>query len=74
MQKKVFIQEVYFKQRYGTFFRLACSTMERKIKMLDKFEDERLVAFGKKIIYQEAPDVLPQNMFKSIKKGIAKGF
>ena len=26
----------------------------------------------KKIIYQEAPDVLPQSMFKSIKKGIAK--
>ena len=45
---------------------------DEKLKLLDKFEDERLVAFGKKIIYQEAPDVLPQNMFKSIKKGIAK--
>ena len=45
---------------------------DKKLKLLDKFEDERLVAFGKKIIYQEAPDVLPQNMFKSIKKGIAK--
>ena len=48
------------------------ATWDKKLKLLDKFEDERLVAFGKKIIYQEAPDVLPQSMFKSIKKGIAK--
>ena len=34
--------------------------------------DERLVGFGKKIIYHEAPEVLPPNMLKSIKKGIAK--
>ncbi len=40
--------------------------------MLDKFEDERLVGFGKKIIYQEAPQVLPKEMLKSIKKEIAK--
>ncbi len=48
------------------------SPWNEKLKLLDKFDDERLVAFGKKIIYQEAPDVLPQSMFKSIKKGIAK--
>ena len=43
-----------------------------KLKFLDKFDDERLVGFGKKIIYQEAPEVLPPDMFKKIKKGIAK--
>ena len=39
-----------------------------KLKLLDKFEDKRLVDFGKKIIYQEAPEILPTEMFKSIKK------
>ena len=41
-----------------------------KLKLLDKFEDNRLVDFGKKIIYQEAPEVLPEGMFKSIKRKI----
>jgi len=45
---------------------------EEKLKLLDKFEDERLVDFGKKIIYQESPDILPESMFKEIKRGIAK--
>ena len=43
-----------------------------KFKLLDKFEDERLVDFGKKIIYQEAPQVLPESVTKEIKRGIAK--
>ena len=43
-----------------------------KLKLLDKFDDERLVSFGKKIIYQEAPHVLPNNVLKEIKRGIAK--
>ena len=43
-----------------------------KLRLLDKFEDKRLVGFGKKIIYQEAPDVLPKDIFKSIKREIAK--
>ena len=45
-----------------------------KLKLLDKFDDKRLIGFGKKIIYQEAPDVLPPDMFKSIKRSIAKDF
>ena len=45
---------------------------EDKFKLLDKFEDERLVDFGKKIIYQEAPQVLPDSVLKEIKRGIAK--
>ena len=40
--------------------------------MLDKFEDDRLVGFGKKIIYQESPENLPENMLKEIQRDIAK--
>ena len=43
-----------------------------KLKLLDKFDDDRLVGFGKKIIFQEAPEVLPESMLKSIKREIAK--
>ncbi len=43
-----------------------------KLKLLDKFDDDRLVGFGKKIIYQEAPEVLPESMLKTIKREIAR--
>jgi len=43
-----------------------------KLNLLDKFDDERLVGFGKKIIYQESPETLPPDMFKKIKREIAK--
>ena len=45
---------------------------KEKLNLLDKFDDDRLVGFGKKIIYQEAPEVLPVEIFKSIKRSIAK--
>ena len=35
-------------------------------------EESIYTKFRKKIIYQEAPDILPPEMFKSIKRGIAK--
>ena len=40
--------------------------------MLDKFEDERLVGFGKKIIYQESPESLPKEIYNEVKRDIAK--
>ncbi len=43
-----------------------------KLRLLDKFEDQRMVGFGKKIIFQEAPHVLPESMLKKIKMEIAK--
>ena len=43
-----------------------------KLKLLDKFDDKRLVGFGKKIIYQEAPQVLPPDLYKNIKSEIAR--
>ena len=42
-----------------------------KLRLLDKFEDQRMVGFGKKIIFQEAPHVLPESMMKKIKLEIA---
>ena len=43
-----------------------------KLRLLDKFEDKRLVGFGKKIIFQEAPEVLPTDILNTIKRSIAK--
>jgi exodeoxyribonuclease I len=43
-----------------------------KLILLDKFEDKRMVSFGKKIIYQESPETLPADMLKTIKRGIAE--
>lgn len=45
---------------------------EEKFRLLDKFEDERLVDFGKKIIFQEAPQVLPETTLKKIRRSIAE--
>ena len=44
---------------------------EDKLRSLDRFEDDRLVAL-KNIIYQEAPQILPETMQKEIKRDIAK--
>ena len=48
------------------------ASWKNKLTMLDKFEDKRLVDFGKKIIYQESPETLPISMFKKIKRKIAE--
>ena len=48
------------------------SSWKDKLAMLDKFEDKRLVSFGKKIIYQESPETLPTEMLKKIKREIAE--
>ena len=48
------------------------SDWNEKLRMLDKFEDERLAYFGKKIIFQEAPDVLPKDMLKKMQIEIAE--
>jgi len=48
------------------------ASWQDKLKMLDKFDDDRLVGFGKKIIYQESPETLPKDILKNIKMEIAK--
>ncbi len=45
---------------------------KEKLNLLDRFDDDRLVGFGKKIIFQEAPEVLPEAMYKSIRREIAQ--
>ena len=42
-----------------------------KFALLDKFEDERLVTFGHGLIFNEAPEILPKEIHKKIKRRIA---
>ena len=48
------------------------ASWKEKLKMLDKFDDDRLVGFGKKIIYQESPETLPKTILQEIQREIAK--
>ncbi len=48
------------------------SSWEDKLKLLDKFQDKRCSWFGQKILYQEAPQVLPPDLYKNIKREIAR--
>ena len=48
------------------------SSWEDKLKLLDKFTDKRCSWFGQKIIYQEAPQILPPDLYKNIKSEIAR--
>ena len=40
--------------------------------MLDKFEDNRYSYFASRILFNEAPDILPNEMYKKIKRQIAE--
>ena len=42
-----------------------------KLFLLDKFKDDRLVTFGHSLIYNEAPEILPKDIYKKIKRRIA---
>ncbi len=48
------------------------SSWENKLRLLDKFQDKRCSWFGQKIIYQEAPQILPPDLYKNIKSEIAR--
>jgi exodeoxyribonuclease-1 len=43
-----------------------------KFRMLDKFKDDRMVSFGQKLIFNEAPEILPKDLHKKIKRKIAE--
>jgi len=45
---------------------------EEKFLILQKFKDERLRYFGKKILYEESPKSLPDNEYKAIHQEVAK--
>jgi len=44
---------------------------KEKFGMLDKFDDPRLINFGHSLIYNEAPEILPKETYKKIKRKIA---
>ena len=72
MQKKQFIKKFTPQKDTALFPKWHTSSWKDKLLMLDKFEDERMVSFGKKIIYQESPDILPKDILKQIKREIAE--
>ena len=45
---------------------------DKKISVMSKFKDERLVYFGKKLIYMEKPELLSKSEYNSIHKDTAK--
>ena len=45
---------------------------EAKLSVIDKFSDERLKYFGKKLIYEEKPDLLSKNDYSLIHKDLCK--
>ena len=47
------------------------SDWKGKFAMLDKFTDDRLVTFGHTLIYNEAPEILPKDIHRKIKRKIA---
>jgi exodeoxyribonuclease I len=44
----------------------------KKLSVLDKIKDERLHYFGKRLIYEEKPEVLPKEEYNQIRRTIAK--
>ncbi len=44
---------------------------QEKLAILDKFQDDRLVTFGHSLIFNEAPEILPKDIHKKIKRRIA---
>jgi exodeoxyribonuclease-1 len=42
-----------------------------KFAMIDKFKDERMVTFAHSLIFNEAPEILPKEIHKKIKRRIA---
>ena len=47
------------------------SDWKSKFAMLDKFKDDRLITFGHNLIYNEAPEILPKDIHRKIKRRIA---
>ena len=47
------------------------SALEKKFKISTEFHDHRFTYFAQRIIYEEAPEVLPKSIFNEIHKSIA---
>ena len=44
----------------------------KKLSVLDKFKDERLHYFGKKLLYEEKPEILSKSDYNKIHRNLAK--
>jgi exodeoxyribonuclease I len=44
----------------------------KKLSVLDKIKDERLHYFGRRLIYEEKPEVLPKEEYNQIRRTVAK--
>ena len=45
---------------------------DEKLSIIDKFKDQRLHYFGKKLIYEEKPEILPKSEYNKIHRNLAK--
>jgi len=45
---------------------------DKKFSVLSKFKDERLHYFGRRLIYEEKPELLPKTEYNEIRRTIAK--
>ena len=45
---------------------------EDRIDIIDKFKEERFSRLAEKLIYEEKPELLPENRFKKVKREIAE--
>ena len=60
-----------FNKDVPLFQKFHSSDWKERLSLLDKFKDDRLVTFGHSLIYNEAPEILPKDIHKKIKRRIA---
>ena len=60
-----------FNKDVPLFDKFHSSDWKDRLAILDKFNDDRLVTFGHNLIYNEAPEFLPKDIYKKIKRRIA---
>ncbi|WP_435097169.1 exonuclease domain-containing protein [Candidatus Pelagibacter bacterium nBUS_27] len=61
----------YLKKDGLLFQKFHSEDWKGKFAMIDKFKDERLVTFAHSLIFNEAPEILPKEIHKKIKRRIA---
>jgi len=60
-----------FNKDVPLFDKFHSSDWKERLALLDKFKDDRLITFGHSLIYNEAPEVLPKDIYTKIKRRIA---
>ncbi len=60
-----------FNKDVPLFEKFHSSDWKERLALLDKFKDDRLVTFGLSLIYNEAPEILPKDIYIKIKRRIA---